>query len=542
MKDAYSISERFFYATRRLKHLGFNEYHPFKWHHSQAIPADFIGDLLEDYAKDSPENFGVDLNYSAAWLLPSGGGKTAFCRLMGTGLRNRRQQATEGVVDRSPYMPLEVYYNDFTWVEEHEDQRNTAIGLRDHEEHLLPRIAEAVWHLIAEDPYFQFSSVLPDERKWFWSFLAAILGKYVEGKLTAYPEWHEDFNHASPLDPPFPPRASLPTKIEMIVSHLKKTQQVDSLFILVDGLDSASDDYVVWRALLLNLLRSKLHEHARWMFFLPDTLGATVQSSQAGRTNWVIPTSYSWTDESLRMMIDKRITHFSEGDSASFEVMLDSTLSVNVLDELIQSALKDDTKGPPRELLRMLTSLFEERGERVRIGQEDWDAFLNDEKENRTTKAPHYSHEQQGEESMEEARIQAVGFLFEIGRWAATELKQRWILLRQQNPSQTVKADLTASTKEDKQTVEEFIQAAARESGAIEVKRRLAIVKEKRDLIYDWQQARISNNQAHERNRMSRAARDLDNRELTVQIRKTLQDIEGELTSLGLRVDKIDID
>jgi len=124
----------------------------------------------------------------------------------------------------------------------------------------------------------------------------------------------------------------------------------------------------------------------------------------------------------------------------------------------------------------------------------------------------------------------AVGFLVEIGRWAKVELSERWKIRRKQQ-----EADLS-----DREQVETDAPAMLKEAGAaqgsMEAARTLALIERKRDAIDRARNAKLSDKEQLDRLEITQAAYEERIKKHNVTIREMLNEIEGDLESLGFKV------
>gem|GEM_PF-723888 len=124
----------------------------------------------------------------------------------------------------------------------------------------------------------------------------------------------------------------------------------------------------------------------------------------------------------------------------------------------------------------------------------------------------------------------AVGFLIEIGRWAKTELGERWKLRRKQQ-----EADLS-----DKEQVETdaplLLKEAVAAQSEMAVSRTLALIERKRDAIYRARNAKLADKEQLDRQEMLQAPYEERLKRHNATIREMLNEIEGDLETLGFKV------
>jgi len=127
----------------------------------------------------------------------------------------------------------------------------------------------------------------------------------------------------------------------------------------------------------------------------------------------------------------------------------------------------------------------------------------------------------------------AVGFLIEIGRWAKSELNERWTVRRKQQH-----ADLS---NQEQATVElpRLIQDAAVGRGAIEAERTWALIQRKRDAVYRARNAKLADGEERGRQELTQAAYEERTIRHDGDIKQLLNEIEGDLESLGFTVERV---
>lgn len=140
-----------------------------------------------------------------------------------------------------------------------------------------------------------------------------------------------------------------------------------------------------------------------------------------------------------------------------------------------------------------------------------------------------------------ELRDQGVRFLFDIGRWAASELGERWKLAYQKRgEEEATKIDLSEPKEQVDRASEALLQEVAAERGVVEVERVLDLIERKRALILEWKESKVDNEEEYNRERISRSALRLLQGELDQKIAQTIAEIEADLGELGVRVRRID--
>jgi len=138
-----------------------------------------------------------------------------------------------------------------------------------------------------------------------------------------------------------------------------------------------------------------------------------------------------------------------------------------------------------------------------------------------------------------EVRAQGAAFLFDIGRWAASELKERWKLARQKRAAgQATEVDLSKPKENVEKQSEALLADVAAEHGVAEVERVLGLVERKRSLILEWKESKVDNEEEHNRQMITRATLRIRQQELDQKIAQTMVGIEADLKELGVQVKK----
>lgn len=125
-----------------------------------------------------------------------------------------------------------------------------------------------------------------------------------------------------------------------------------------------------------------------------------------------------------------------------------------------------------------------------------------------------------------------VGFLMEIGRWAKSELSERWKLRREQQS-----ADLT-NRQEVEQTVPEMLQAAATANSPQRVGETINLIERKRDAIDRARNAKLTHREERERGEITENMFILRVKKEDETIRQMLNEIESDLNDLGFDVER----
>jgi len=126
-----------------------------------------------------------------------------------------------------------------------------------------------------------------------------------------------------------------------------------------------------------------------------------------------------------------------------------------------------------------------------------------------------------------------VPFLFEIGRWAKSELSEIWKLRRQEKEVELSKA----ATVEAKEVAEAMLTEAAASVGDAQVKATLALIARKRGLIDALKQAMVSHEREFSQQRIMESAFNERMSDAKTRIQQHLHDIAEEMTAIGIDID-----
>lgn len=128
----------------------------------------------------------------------------------------------------------------------------------------------------------------------------------------------------------------------------------------------------------------------------------------------------------------------------------------------------------------------------------------------------------------------AIMFLISVGSLAASELKERWSLRRLASA-----AELDLSKQEQvEQKAEPVIRELLSQKSNDDVRRTLDLVERKRALIYDAQREKLNAEVEYNEGRITLNMLQLRKEKCDQQIKDKLTEIEGDLSALGLNVDK----
>lgn len=125
-----------------------------------------------------------------------------------------------------------------------------------------------------------------------------------------------------------------------------------------------------------------------------------------------------------------------------------------------------------------------------------------------------------------------MGFLLEIGRWAKSELRERWKLRRDQQT-----ADLTKKAEVDA-TVPKMLQAAANASSAKRVQETIDLIERKRDAINRARNAKLADREQLDRQEILQSAFEQLEKKHNRTIQQMMDEIEADLNDLGFDVER----
>lgn len=127
-----------------------------------------------------------------------------------------------------------------------------------------------------------------------------------------------------------------------------------------------------------------------------------------------------------------------------------------------------------------------------------------------------------------------VMFLISVGSLAASELKERWALRRKQ---QTSPVDLSKSDQIETQ-IKPILEDLLAAKSDIEVTRTLDLIKRKRKLIYNAQREKLIAEEEYDKGKITSNMLQLQIEDCNTRIRNKLIEIEADLKSLGLYIEK----
>ncbi len=123
-----------------------------------------------------------------------------------------------------------------------------------------------------------------------------------------------------------------------------------------------------------------------------------------------------------------------------------------------------------------------------------------------------------------------IGFLLEVGRWAKSELGERWKLRREGQS-----ADLT-SRPQVEQTVNATLQTPA--SNPKRTQETVLLIERKRDAIDRARNAKLADREEFDGQRLAKAALEQREKDHNRLIRQMMDEIEADLNDLGFDVQR----
>jgi len=135
-----------------------------------------------------------------------------------------------------------------------------------------------------------------------------------------------------------------------------------------------------------------------------------------------------------------------------------------------------------------------------------------------------------GHKTMEPAIL--IAFLIEVGRWAKSELSERWKLRRDQQ-----EADLTKAA-EAEATLPTQIESIVQEKSPRDVERIMTLIERKRDAIFRARSAKLADREEYDAQRLMKAAFEQREAEHNKTIKQMLNEIEDDLQELGFEVER----
>ncbi len=348
--------------SSRLEALGF-AHDPFAWREAEKISPP---ELLEELFVAHPDFDAKVMLLDRATVLvaPRGSGKTAG-RLALEQRLNQIQQAAfspYALSEHKRVVPFIAVYNQF----EQLIPRLPAIGLPDHQELLAGALAAALLSFVTanKDRFLRLES---RTRAWWWSYLAT----YSRGLPLNYAlpdeqlrvDWEQIHDT---VVAPFAPKVSIKDLLSSFLQRLQEDFGVNTLFILVDGVDGylETQSATNLRSLLQPLLGaiSLLSlPGIIWKFFLPTMAEEIAYGSAGYRTGRVDLFRLEWDEQSLIELLQRRLVWASSGAVEQLDAIIDQKLRssrINLESELARIALSY-RYGPPRALLAMGQRLFQ---------------------------------------------------------------------------------------------------------------------------------------------------------------------------------------
>lgn len=126
-----------------------------------------------------------------------------------------------------------------------------------------------------------------------------------------------------------------------------------------------------------------------------------------------------------------------------------------------------------------------------------------------------------------------ITFLMDIGTWAKDELKERWQLKRKSSPA------LDLSDADRVQTdAPQILNEITTTKSAVEVKRVLDLIGEKKELIDQYKQAKVDTLREQMLGRIGEDIVRFRTKDFDKKIQTQMSEIADELKQLGIAIDK----
>jgi hypothetical protein len=133
----------------------------------------------------------------------------------------------------------------------------------------------------------------------------------------------------------------------------------------------------------------------------------------------------------------------------------------------------------------------------------------------------------------------AIKFLIDVGKLAASELKERWTLARQKGADKKKAIDLS-NNAEIQQEVRPLLQEVIGEYGEERIRKVIELANRKQDLIFEWRQQKIDVEQEYNRQKIDLSSYRFQIRDLDQKISTALKETRNDLEQLGIRISEQD--
>lgn len=370
-----SLPSPFPQPSQRLRDMGFS-YDPFAWQHAENMQLE----VLEETFTAHPyfDQTILNLAQSAVLSAPFGGGKTAGRLRLTTSLMRKQKDEARKHIENTilPSIPLVIQYDDF----ESMADSLPNITIKHHINPLLASVADSVLNFIISYPEL-YRKLNAQDCEYWWSFI----NNYKVGEWAGYAlddkSLLSDWQSHVGKPPPFTEGTGLREILESLIDRLNPLM-VDTLFILVDNVDSIIRDRYNLNSVLLPLLNySPLFslKGIIWKFFLPSELEETVQNSESLRTNQINLVTIKWDLTTLKTFLSRRLFWASEGKISDIAQQCEQPLIMLLEDidiKLAELALQHKFHGPPRAILELSEKLYH-RGSQSQITPYDWENFVS---------------------------------------------------------------------------------------------------------------------------------------------------------------------
>lgn len=372
------------HLPQRLRDIGFS-YDPFAWPHAEKMHLDVLEETYTAHPKF--DNTIMNLSQSSVLLAQSGGGKTAGrLRLTSFLLKQQEHEAAKHLAKKLdvPTIPLVVQYDDFEGIM----GKLPDISIEHHIPLLLPKIADSIFEFIISHQELYTDLTIQDQNFW-WTFI----DNYKLGESLDYSikneqllnDWKRNTGNPSPIIE----NTGLAEILKILIGKLKSLM-VDSLFILVDGVDAQLQEKNIIEPIpspLLNHLGLFSVNGVIWKFFLPLDLYETVRKSNIYQRSGLEVVTIEWDKKSIVQFLSNRLLWASEGKISNVTLQCSQELITKLSKVDIDAVAKDDVDttlaemslrhtrfGPPRALLQITDKLYLQ-GNQPQISIDDWDKF-----------------------------------------------------------------------------------------------------------------------------------------------------------------------
>ena len=126
-----------------------------------------------------------------------------------------------------------------------------------------------------------------------------------------------------------------------------------------------------------------------------------------------------------------------------------------------------------------------------------------------------------------------IGFLIEIGRWAKSELNERWRLSREGQ-------EIELTDKSDNEFVmSDQVQSILSERGEGEVKSFISLIERKREAVYRTRNAKLADREQLDRGEITQAMFEERIKKHNSAIQDMMEEIAEDLKDIGFKVERV---